>query len=117
MQLVTRKKNFYKHFRVSNSKCDVILRNSDSQIDFVTREFRTSSLATLQESGNFSEVVERLYKSLIGLDKNFAPSFRKRPEKFSRPVAFETLFAFKIVRIELLETDAKLKRSPRIICS
>ena len=70
VELVTRKKNFYKHFRVSNSKCDVILRNSDSQIDFVTREFRTSSLATLQESGNFSEVVERLYKSLIDLDKN-----------------------------------------------
>ena len=27
---------------VSNSKCDVILRNSVSQLDFVTREFRTS---------------------------------------------------------------------------
>ena len=27
-ELVTRKKNFYKKFRVSNSKFDVILRNS-----------------------------------------------------------------------------------------
>ena len=30
IKLVTRKKNFYKNFRVSNSKCDVILRNSVS---------------------------------------------------------------------------------------
>ena len=67
------------------------------------------SLATLQELGNFSDVIERLHKSLKGLDKYFAPSFRKCPDKLSRVAAFETLVAFKIVRIELLDTDAELK--------
>ena len=56
-------------------------------------------MATLQETGSFSEVIERLDQSLIGLDKNFAPSFRKHPEKFSRPAAFQTLVDFKIVRM------------------
>ena len=67
------------------------------------------SLATLQESRNFSHVIERLHNSLKGLDKYFAPSFRKCPDKLSRVAVFETLVAFKIVRIELLDTDAKLK--------
>ena len=43
IKLVARKKNFYKKFWVSNSKCDVISRNSVWQLDFVTQEFRTSS--------------------------------------------------------------------------
>ena len=47
--------------------------------------------------------------SVIFFYKNFAPTFRKRPDKLSRLAAFETLVAFKIVRIELLETDAQLK--------
>ena len=42
IELVTRKKNLCKKFRVSNSKCDIILRNSISYFDFVTREVRTS---------------------------------------------------------------------------
>ena len=50
----------------------------------------------MQGSGNFSEVVERLHNSLIGLDKTFAPSFRKRPDRLSIPAAFETWVAFKI---------------------
>ena len=29
VELVTRKKNFYKRFRVNNSKCDAILRKLD----------------------------------------------------------------------------------------
>ena len=69
----------------------------------------------------FSAVIERLDKSLIGLDKDFAPSFRKHPDKLSRPAAYETLLAFKIVRNrtdrtktvrnrnKLLKTDAKFK--------
>ena len=77
----------------------------------VTERFLCSglSLATLQELGNFSEVIERLYESLMSFDKNYAPSFKKRPDKLSRPAAFEILVAFKIVRNELSETDAKLK--------
>ena len=46
-------------------------------------------------SWNVSEVIERLHKSLIGLDKTFAPSFRKRPDRLSIPAAFETWVAFK----------------------
>ena len=45
VELVTRKKNIHKHFQVSSSKCDVILRNSVSQLNFVTGEFRTSNIA------------------------------------------------------------------------
>ena len=46
VELVTQNKNFYKYFRVSNSKCDTSLPNSVSQLDFVTREFRTFELVT-----------------------------------------------------------------------
>ena len=42
VELVTRKKNFYQNFWVSNSKYDVILCNSVKQLDLVTREFWTS---------------------------------------------------------------------------
>ena len=42
VELVTRKKNFFKKFRVNNSTCDVILRNSISYLDFVTWEFQSS---------------------------------------------------------------------------
>ena len=42
VQLVIQKKNIYKTFPVSNSKCDVILRNSIFYLEFVIREFRTS---------------------------------------------------------------------------
>ena len=41
-------------------------------------------------SGNVSEVSERLHKLLIGLDKTFAPSFRKCPERLLVPAASET---------------------------
>ena len=41
------------------------------------------------------------------MDKTFVPSFRKRPDRLSVAAAFEIWVAFKIVRIELSETDAK----------
>ena len=41
-------------------------------------------------SGNFSDVIERLQKSLIGLDKSFAPFFRNHPDRLPVPAAFET---------------------------
>ena len=47
-----------------------------------------------------------MHKSLIGLAKRFAPSFRKHPDRQSRPAASEALVDFKIVRIEFLETNA-----------
>ena len=51
VELVTREKHFGKNFRVSNSKVDVILRNSILELDFVTREFRTS-----KDIGEFVEI-------------------------------------------------------------
>ena len=42
VELETQEMNFCKNVRVGNSNCDVILRNSGLQLDFVTREFRTS---------------------------------------------------------------------------
>ena len=47
-------------------------------------------------SGNFSHIIGRLHNWLIGLDKTFAPSFRKRPDRLLIPTAFETWVAFKI---------------------
>ena len=49
-------------------------------------------------SGNFSEVIERLHKSLSSIN---------RSDSLSIAAAFETRVAFKIVRIEFSETDAK----------
>ena len=63
----------------------------------------------MQKLGNFSELIERLHKSLIGLAKNFAQSFRKHPDRLLRPASFETWVAFEIVRIDFLETDVKIK--------
>ena len=45
IELVNQKKNIYQNFQVNNSKCGVILRKSISLLDFVTREFRTSSIS------------------------------------------------------------------------
>lgn len=59
-------------------------------------------MATLQETGNISKVIEKSYK-----DKNFTPSSRKCPNRLSLPAVIETLVTFKIVRIEFSETDAK----------
>ena len=42
VEVVAQEENFYKTFRASNSKCDVNLRDSVLQLDFVTGEFRTS---------------------------------------------------------------------------
>ena len=69
------------------------------------------SFAILQESGNFPEVIERLHKSVIGLAKTFAPSFKKRPERLSKPAALDTLAFFEIVKTVFLETVARLKES------
>ena len=62
-------------------------------------------------------VIERMKRKRIVLLVNFAPSFRMRPDRLSKPAAFETCVAFKIVRIEFSETNIKLKWQPRIICS
>ena len=57
-------------------------------------------LHTLQESMHFSEVNERIHKSLRIFAKAFAPSFRKHLDKQSRPAAFETSVAFELVGSE-----------------
>ena len=51
-------------------------------------------------SGNFSEVIERSHKQLTSLAKALFPSFRKLPDRQSRPSAFKTSANFNIVRIE-----------------
>ena len=58
VELVTRKTNFCKNVRVSNSKCDVILRNSISELNFVTREFRTSNNPTTDMLNMFKVSVD-----------------------------------------------------------
>ena len=52
---------------------------------------------------------ERLHKSVIGLAKTFAPSFKKRPDRLSKPPALDTLVFFRIVKMVLSETEARLK--------
>ena len=68
------------------------------------------SFANLQESGNFPEVIERLNKSVIGLAKTFAPSFKKRPDRLSKPAALDTLVIFKIAKMVFSETLARFLR-------
>ena len=68
----------------------------------------------MQRSGNFSQLIERLHKSLIDLAKNFALSFRKLPNRTSRQVPFKHWLYFKIVRIVFSEKDAKLNWEPFI---
>ena len=46
-------------------------------------------LPTLPMSGNVLEVIERLDKSHLGLDKTFAPSFRILSCRLLTPAAFE----------------------------
>ena len=52
------------------------------------------SFAILQESGNFPEVTEKLHKSVISSALTSAPSFKKRPDKLSKPAALNTLVFF-----------------------
>ena len=49
------------------------------------------SLAFLQETGNYPEVIERLHKLLLSLARTLAPSFKKRPDRLSKPAALDTL--------------------------
>ena len=75
------------------------------------------SFANLQESGNFPEVIERLHISVIGLAKIFAPSFKKQPDRLSKPAVLDTLAALdgvfgdssKIKRITLNNAFVMLK--------
>ena len=56
-------------------------------------------------------MTKRFHNSVIGLAKTFAPSFQKRPERFSEKTALDTLVFFKIVKMVLSETVTKLKES------
>ena len=57
-------------------------------------------------------MIERLHKSVIGLDKNYAIYFKKELDILSKPAALDTLF-FKIVKMVLSETvAARIKESP-----
>ena len=78
------------------------------------------SVAILQESGIFPEVIERFHKSVIGLAKTSAPSdvkniktsdIIKRPDRLSKPATLDTLLFFKIVKTVFSETVARLKES------
>ena len=46
---------------------------------------------------------------MIGLAKTFAPSFKKRPERLSKPAVLDTLVYFKVVKMVLSEKVARLK--------
>ena len=46
---------------------------------------------------------------MIGLAKTFAPSFKKRPERLSKPAALDSLAFLKIVKMLFSETVARLK--------
>ena len=58
-------------------------------------------------------MIERLHKSVIGLDKNYAIYFKKELHILSKPAALDTLLFFKIVKMVLSETvAARIKESP-----
>ena len=56
-------------------------------------------------------MTERLLKSVIGLAKTFAPSFKKRSDRLSKPAASDTLVFLKIVKMVFSEIVARLKES------
>ena len=89
--------------------CDINSNKSASVNEpFLDIDF---SFAILQEAGNFPEVLERLHKSVIGLAKTLAPSFKKRPDRLSKRVALDTLVFLKIVKMVFSETVTRLKES------
>ena len=67
------------------------------------------SFAILQDSQNFPELIERLHKSVIGLAKTSATSFKKQPNRLSKPGALDALVFFKIFKMVFSETVARLK--------
>ena len=69
------------------------------------------SFDMLEESGNFPEVIERLYKSVIALAKASTPSFKKWPDKMSKPAALDTLVFFRLFKMLFSETVTRLKES------
>ena len=52
-------------------------------------------------------------KSVIGLAKTFAPSFKKRPDRLSKPAALDTLAIFKIAKMVFSETLARFLRNAK----
>ena len=64
-------------------------------------------LAILQESENFSKVIERQHKSVICFGKTFAPSVKKRPDRLYKPTALDILVFLKIVK--MVSSEARLK--------
>ena len=48
---------------------------------------------------------------MTGLAKTFAPSFKKQPDRLSKPATLDTLVFFKIVKMVFSETVARLKES------
>ena len=59
----------------------------------------------------FLEVIEKLHKSVIGLVKTSVPSFKKQPDRLSRPAALDALVFLKIFKMVLSETVARLNES------
>ena len=86
--------NFFYDIR-GNKDTSLYLQGSVKE-NFLQKGLR---LPTLPMSGNVLEVIERLDKSHLGLDKTFAPSFRILPYRLLTPAAFEIWVAFKIARI------------------
>ena len=67
------------------------------------------SFAILQELGNFPELIKRLHKSVIDLTKTFVPSFKKWPDRLSKPAALDALVFFKIIKMVFSGTVARSK--------
>ena len=54
-------------------------------------------------------MIERLHKSVIHLANTFAPSFKRRPDRLSKPAALDTLVFFKIAMMVFTKTVARLR--------
>ena len=48
-------------------------------------------------------MIERLHKSVIGLSKTFASSFKKQPDRLSKAAALDTLVFLKIVKMVFIK--------------
>ena len=69
------------------------------------------NFSILQESGKLPNLTDRLHSSLIGFDRSREPSFRKRPERSSIPVALRTFVILKIFSVSISVLYVKRKAS------
>ena len=67
------------------------------------------NLAGLPCSGKIDDLIDKLHKSVIGVAKMAAPSFRNFPASLSRPAALEVFMSSRCFKTVSLEVGVSVK--------